>query len=742
LNTDCVLLLGRIEDTGLRSISLMDALRVQTRAGGIGVIHVPSAYTHVPSYTEQRQPLRAIWFKELIRQISHNKPIDVALFRSCRVSTVNVNTPLLFATPDLVNSSLVSRRVEQFARQVSHPRLLRMRIDLDPQDTRSHSQTIGEVGSRMRRLGKNVPWSHESGPASDFVRLKEKTETELGAVKALPPKTRWIQTELWEHGEGERRAMKWSLRPRTTYAVAVFIGASSEHSIRADVPFNDEALPPNKNEHQLVVIFSEPQISPEPQVATIVLPREGNSSSCEFYIHIPEETTHINARITILHRNRILQTALLGAGVLETGSTKVVESDERIKLTIESVIRPGMQDLSSRSWFDGALVMNHTAVGSPQITKAVGESVSRVQITGLAAKIKWFDDKISEVAEKWKKFEPLESKKSTDLLRACAMNGAQLYDGIILAQRADEALATAERIQVLSASYGARFPIEFLYGRAAPLPDAPLCKKAKEALLKGRCDKKCPTGVDEEKVICPLGFWGLNRVIERHAYDPADVKYLIGAEFGLQSEPATGRNRLNVLASAVVAASDNVDSVEAGSKQKVLDALDNATGKQSTSVNSWEAWIKGIDKRSPSLLVLLPHTLRDAATGQETLEISKNERLFSANLQRKHVLGKKGVPQPVVILMGCKTAAPDIPYESFVLQFRLRGAALVIGTGSTILGRHAATVTRNFINDIASKHSSNVSFGELMLNARRKLVADGLLMALCLTSYGDTDWSL
>jgi hypothetical protein len=185
-----------------------------------------------------------------------------------------------------------------------------------------------------------------------------------------------------------------------------------------------------------------------------------------------------------------------------------------------------------------------------------------------------------------------------------------------------------------------------------------------------------------------------------------------------------------------------VDSVEAGSKQKVVDALDVATGKKSNCVDSWDDWISDVEGRSPSLLVLLPHTLRDVLSNQQTLEISADERLIYGNLQRKHVLGKNGLPHPLVILMGCKTAAPDIPYESFVLKFRLYGAALVVGTGSTILGRHAATVTQSFIKDIAEIKSSKVSFGELMLNARRKLVADGLLMALCLTSYGDTDWLL
>ena len=724
LNTDCVLVLGAVDDSSVRAMSLAAALLTQTRASGIAFTFVP------PTLNKERQPLRAIWFKELLRHISHNQPIDVSLFRASRDKEVNTNQPLLFATRNLVDLSLVSRRLDQFVRNTS---VIRFRTQPEPEQLERLRRMHGWLATTQYR-----GWDHETSTASEFVRSKKAVESEVTESTPPPPKDRWIQAEVWEQGEGEPGSMRVFLRPGQTYRVVVFIGAPSKDSISANKAFNIESLP-DKNEHELVVSFSEPQISEEPQVATITLPRIGNSSSCEFYMRVPAGVVAINARITILYRNRILQTALLQAQVHEHAKNG---TNERIEVVVESVIRPGMQDLSSRSWFDGALVLNHAVDGTAQVTKAVGEDVTRVQITDLSSTIKWFDNKITEVAEKWKKFESLGSKNTRNLLWALAMNGATLYDGIVRAQRADDALAKAESIQILSTRYGARLPVEFIYGRMAPLPDAPLCPKAKDALINGHCDTGCPVGSEEEKVICPLGFWGLNRVIERHVYDPKHAKDLVGADFGIQSEPVKGRNRLNVLATALVAASNNVDAVEAGSKQKVLDALDTATGKQTKCVDSWDDWTKDIDGRSPSLLVLLPHTLEDVSLNQQILEIGADQRLFYGNLQKKHVLGKDGLPHPLVILMGCKTAAPDIPYESFVLKFRSFGAALVVGTGSTILGRHAATVTQNFIKDIAAIKSSNVTFGELMLKVRRRLVADGLLMALCLTSYGDTDWLL
>lgn len=733
-SADCVLVLGRTDEAGARAISLVDALRLQVRASGIGLAHVP------PAIAQQGTRLRARWFKELIRQISHNEPIDVSLYRACRNREVKVQAPFLFATRELIDSSLISRRIEQFAKQVL-ARSTSQKVEFDKQEVAQRGiwPTLGEAADKILTTGASQPWDHESDTATAFADLKTEVEARLEERPAPEPKTRWIQVEVWEYQAGERRRIvKQSLRAETTYSVVVYIGSRNENSIPSDRPFNEEALP-DKNEHRLTVVFSEPQVSPEPQVSVLILPRQGDSSRCAFYIRVPAGISGISARIAILHRNRILQTALLRATVHQ-GENSEAQNNQSIALDTESVIRPGMQDLTTRSWFDAALVLNHAVDGTAQITKAVGEQVTRISISDLSATVKWFDDQITEVAEKWKKFGPLGNQKSRDLLWACSMHGSALYDGIVLAHRADDALAAAEKIQVLSARYGARFPIEFIYGRMAPLPDAPLCPKAKAALINGKCDNACPTGADEEKVICPLGFWGLNRVIERHAYDP-DEADLAGADFGLQQpEPMTSRKHLNILASAVVAVSDNVDQVVSGSKQSVLDALTAATKEQSKCVESWDEWIKDIAERSPSLLVLLPHTLREPLSSQQTLEISANQRLIYGNLQQKHIIGKDGVVHPVVILMGCKTAAPDIPYESFVLKFRLHGAALVIGTGSSILGRHAAIVTKNFINDIAALNSSNVSFGELMLNVKRMLVADGLLMALCLTSYGDTDW--
>lgn len=748
LRTDLVVVTGKINESEERVLPLVESLRTQARAAGVCLVPVGDAAVEKNGSNE-----RQIWFKNLIRQITHNEPVDVALFRASRDLEISIASPVLFAAPQLVAASRISRRLDQFRQRLAQPNLKNVEIKIRDAEFESilvnknnleyrEVYSLNDVGEALRDNDEQFSWRRESDMATTFSEVKSVAEAALEIAPPPEPKSRWINAEIWEISRGERR---WNaledagLRLASDYEIAVFIGQPNQNSISASEPFNDETLPPGKNEHELIVVFTEPKISPEPKVAKIVLPRRGDSTRCSFFLRVPDQVRSIRARISVVYRNRVLQTALLAAPVL--GAEETGERQGKIELLIESVVRPGLQDLTERQWFDAALIVNHDQAGTPQVTRIVGENAKLISIEGLDETIKWFDDLISRIADEEQNFGTLSSKKSVELLRICADKGVALYKGL-MDERNEDALAAAERLQLVTAKKGARFPLEFVYGRRAPDENARLCKNAAKALLKGRCGANCPTGKDESKTICPLGFWGLNRVIERHAYD-AEVLKETSADFALQSDPVEGRKRLNILAKAVVAASRNVDSVEAGASQKVIDALDAATKKQSKTVASWNDWTADIETRSPSLLVLLPHTLTDSVTRISSLEISGSERLSYTKMNEEHVLGPTKDPRPVVILMGCKTAAPDFPYESFVLEFRRLGAAIVVGTGSTILGRHAAPVTSELIKAIAAVagvDDGGIAFGDVMLDVRRRMVADGLLMALCLTSYGDTDW--
>jgi hypothetical protein len=200
--------------------------------------------------------------------------------------------------------------------------------------------------------------------------------------------------------------------------------------------------------------------------------------------------------------------------------------------------------------------------------------------------------------------------------------------------------------------------------------------------------------------------------------------------------------RIDISACALFAASQRVDADVPGGIARVGKALKKIANKNSQYVKSWKDWVTDVTKLSPSLLVLMPHTFEDRRSEEQGLEISKRDQLLPANLAREHVQGQKNL-SPVVILMGCSTAVPKFDYQNFAFLFRISGAAIVISTGATILGEHAAPITEAFLAAIATRPKDDPrSLGEIMRDVRRKLVAKGFLIVLSLSCYGDTDWLL
>jgi hypothetical protein len=180
LNTDCVLVLGAIDDSSARAMSLAAALLTQTRASGLAFTFVP------PTLNKERQPLRAIWFRELLRHVSHNQPIDVSLYRASRDKEVNTNQPLLFATRNLVDLSLVSRRLTQFVRDASLIKFLRQPEPDELYRLRSMDRWLVTTHHQM--------WDQETSHASEFARSKRAVESELTEGTPPPPKDRRIHT--------------------------------------------------------------------------------------------------------------------------------------------------------------------------------------------------------------------------------------------------------------------------------------------------------------------------------------------------------------------------------------------------------------------------------------------------------------------------------------------------------------------------------------------------------------------
>ena len=316
-----------------------------------------------------------------------------------------------------------------------------------------------------------------------------------------------------------------------------------------------------------------------------------------------------------------------------------------------------------------------------------------------------------------------------DLLRLLAAQGTVLRSW--LQNNGYGALAGAERIQLTDADPTEVLALELVYDRGGVTDDATPCAGWAAALETGTC-AACGSaaepgpGLGRSAHICPLGFWGLAKVIERQT-GTADTQ-----------SPGTADPTAGVL----FAASGQVRDADYDATRQVIE---DVAGARPAEVTTWDDWVESTRTGHPSLIVVLPHQDYDANLEVDFLEIGPSSRLRAGEVTAALVKPDPGGPAPIVLLLGCKTANASISYQSFAAEFRSNGAAIVVGTLSTVLGQSAAPIAQQFVREIAGAATSQGSahdFGVVMRTVRRRMVAAGNVTALGLVAFGDTEWTI
>ncbi|HEX3131659.1 MAG TPA: hypothetical protein VH394_30260 [Thermoanaerobaculia bacterium] len=525
--------------------------------------------------------------------------------------------------------------------------------------------------------------------------------------------------EVSEPGPRPRFLQAQLQREPEVCTVSIRVGLPDEEwrSVEKSFPLPEDSDPDG---HQLTVLFSEPRVCPEPQVRSLWLPPRGSSQPVSFTFEIPRGLSTISARVTILHANRVLQTGLLEA-----------EVGRGLNWTfrIDAAPRRDLESLSGRTVFDAALVEGDG------ITAAAEGSAALLHLDDgqLDDLTRFLTRQISSAANDPDSYAQLDSPGSVELLRILAQKGGEVHE-TLCEHTGLAALANAKRIHITAARVGSFFPVELLYSFEPPDDTAGLCPRAAEALQRGECAGDC--SVDRRQNICPLGFWGLSRIIERHAHRREDNQ--IDGDFLLQPEPVRQRSPLPVSGTSLLAASGRATEVKATAVDELFEALQKRG--PASRATSWKAWASEVSEDSPSLLVLLPH--HEQSPDEEILEIGQGDRLRSELVRVDHVRQPSG-PYPILLLLGCETNLARIAFDNFVTRFRDKGAAVVVSTIATVLGRQASPAAARLVELLdEAAHEGNSTFGEVMLRLRQKLVATQTPMALGLTAYGDADWVL
>lgn len=688
-------------------------------------------------------------FVSLLVQLAHNEPIDLAL---ARARDWNARSRLLLAKTEFIGAS----RLDTFLAT-----LVRRAVAADAQWT--VAATFRQPGleslrpSRLPRL-TDLSFARESYGATEIALVAADVEQKVVEVNAVRP-TRWLQArvhadrpgaiETIQAGRAEELETARRFERNRWSLVGVHVGAPRE-ALRVMQPLPEAELHFELHRETLGVVLAAPHcrvitlVRAGPQrpslpladgtdrdtaMTSIDLPELGDSNVAWFGLR--PESDVVEARVMIMHGNRVLQTALLTGTTFESG---VECEDGQIDLTLETIVHRGLESLHARRSFDAAFVVNDSSDGASRLTTVAGQ---RAELRSLDDAKEIFDGitgLVSRLIDQADDF----SEPGSEALRSLLVDLANL--GVALRRRivADTDLIdleVADRFQIVSARPEAVLPLEFVYDGEAPASDAPLCGEHANALQTGSCGK-CPHRHGGE-VVCPTRFWGLSRVIERHAFKrPAKGE----PDFAVTAEPTPADRRFLPPASAAFAHSQRAafTPVAKTALIQVSDNLEALTGQPCAPITSWDDWRHEVEAKSPSILALVPHSERIGAV--DALEIATNQFLHAPQINGT-IVGAK-MPR-LAVLFGCTTAGPTIPFASFPANLRHAGVEITVGTLSPVLGRHAAPALRDLVDALAEawKSKTATSLAGLLARFRRDLMARGLPFGMAVVAFGDADWT-
>ncbi len=758
--TSLVMLLGGIGESRAPALQLLETLTAELSAEGVAILEPPPGLAGAEAMPALR------YFADAL---THNFQLDMAL------RDTFANDVIALLNRDLVKLSRIGRVVdtlsvrlkrlpEKHALLLSESSIKKLRLKVEeappamagsvdelppvimaPTLPESHAvRAVRPVvlAARMEAERESYHYSSEMGEASALSEVSAQLHEKEADERQLAETPRFIQHKLLRKSGSQFLEEQRRLEVGVPVMLKVRIGPQDDdwHVSPLQEPFPEHLLPKHKN--LLQVMFYEPVQMVRPMVREIVLPVQGASNEAEF-VFAPSLASPFQGRITVLFHGRVLQTSLVLASVVKAGTPE--DPALRIERRIETRVRNSWSDLDSRRSFDMAIVLNHSTDQRPMLTALSGKRAWAKDLSGIDVPVAEINAELSNVANSIADYsQGLLTPGNDALFVRLARIGANLYSRLFLGQLQPTQsggmnLEEEKYIQVISARPDAVVPLEFVYQFGLPKEQARICPRAVKALKNEKCPSPCMRAEKPRDYVCPLGFWGLSKVIERHVFNP-NLEIPGHEEISVQAEaePLEHRDRLELCRGALLGYSKEVPD----DKVAVMVKLLKRRFKKSMCVASgWDDWRLAVNSSKPTLLVAFPHN----QGSEEDIELEiHNDLLETLRLPtERDFVHMEGEPYPLVMLLGCDTAGTAQQYASHIGYFRQAGAAAVISTIATVFGEHAALVGEKIVNSllVAAKNKSG-RLGDVLLDAKREAVAESLPMALCVVAFGDADWRL
>ncbi len=492
----------------------------------------------------------------------------------------------------------------------------------------------------------------------------------------------------------------------------------------------------------------------------LILPanRTARSGDCDLQIFVPEGERYVSAEIVFRYRGRAFEAVQIEAFAIGPGEEEQPHHTVQIKILAS---RRQLIELPDSHPFDATLIWGGDAEKSSPAEAAApaslrvfgGQGGQRFELPGSVTALNWLNQSlfntqkslIRQRASVTANAEPeldADSPELLALLRDMARHGATLYNEL----DAQHFIDPGERIQLLNREPQAYVPLEFIYDRGYPADDAKLCDGWHAALHSN--DQHCPVCSQQSltseqrdwtPTICPLGFWSMQKIIERIDPDKAGATETTDG----QSHPSLVRRSLPPIDNILYATSHKVPEDE---RQATFQKLQQQF-RQPQLANNWDEWKTALQRATPPLLLTIPH--HDVSAALDFLEIGddqlpiKQRRLSRAQITDLYVNPTGADPGPILLILGCRTGTTtEDGYVRLTRRFQQLKTSIVLGTMAQILGRHAAPVARELVTQLVEASDPEADFGTIMRQVRRRMLANGYLMAFCLVALGDAEWRL
>ncbi|MEW2573056.1 hypothetical protein [Streptomyces sp. NPDC047070] len=646
------------------------------------------------------------WLEALLDELSLDLPLDVALYGAAR--ECGTLMPVLVADTRLLDATRI-RPVLAAAPPAA----------LEPPEE--------------ARLGRAL----RGGPGPDNARLAPAVAEGLRAVarRSRRVPVRYLRANVVEP---DGNVPAGGIAAHSVFHVRVLLAADAR-AHPAEPAFPADSLPPGRA-HRLTVVATDlaPAAGRDRAVAQeIELPGEGDSSVAHLRFTAGAAGEDVRIWITVLYGARVLQTGLL-SGRVGAQRTPVFR--------VESVVRAPTDELDLARPHDATLLVGRTTQGLPLVTTRTEQFIRRSASHDLRRTLDDLLGGLHRLVDGADTFGSYESPGFSELMIQLARRGRRLRkalfadgwesDGLV------QQLRRAHAVSVFSTGPEEILPVEFLYDReleTTPGRILHLCPHAPEHVDSLDCEG-CPQR-DDLTAVCPFGFWGASKVIERHVR-----RTTVHEGFSLAISPDTERHAFD-LAPVCAAASARADDNESRAWTTAVASLSESaagTVRLATGWSGLHALLQELREGDtpPGAVLLFPHST-EKADGVVVLELGEGDEADIIDGLEFLVAGDGG-PEPVVLLLGCATAVGPTPFSDASAALLDHGAPGVIATAVPVRGQHIVPVGVRLVAELqaAASEACGSALGEALLRARRKLLADGQACVLALVGFGDTDWQM